>query len=210
MAKYGARQALPTTNDSKDASHVAVAYQLDQSCLDAATIVKWPHPFTLTYTVTMTVSPVKTLRTHLKVDNTGPNSFDFASLLHTYFGVDDIADVKVQGLAGGKYVDKVRNAQAFVEDQEEVVFTGEVDRVYENPTLKAVAIMEGGRMTANVVYEGFNDVVVWNPWIEKAAGMADFPDDGYKKMVCVEVGQVAQNVTLPPGGSWEGSQLIKV
>ena len=28
--------------------------------------------------------------------------------------------------------------------------------------------------------EGFPDAVVWNPWVEKAAGMGDFGDDEYK------------------------------
>ena len=32
--------------------------------------------------------------------------------------------------------------------------------------------------------------VVWNPWIEKASAMADFDDEGYKEMVCVEPGVI--------------------
>jgi glucose-6-phosphate 1-epimerase len=28
--------------------------------------------------------------------------------------------------------------------------------------------------------DGFPDAVVWNPWIDKAAGMADFGDEEYK------------------------------
>jgi len=53
-------------------------------------------------------------------------------------------------------------------------------------------------------------VVVWNPWVEKAKGMADFgPEDGYKKMVCVETGSVAAWNTLEAGDTWEGGQRIK-
>ena len=32
---------------------------------------------------------------------------------------------------------------------------------------------------------GFPDAVVWNPWIDKAAGMADFGDDEYKVRRCL-------------------------
>ena len=54
------------------------------------------------------------------------------------------------------------------------------------------------------------DTVVWNPWDEKAKGMADFaPDDGYKKMICVESGSVSGWQTLEAGDSWEGGQAIK-
>lgn len=39
---------------------------------------------------------------------------------------------------------------------------------------------EGKKRAVTVEKEGFPDAVVWNPWIEKAAGMADFGDEEYK------------------------------
>lgn len=33
---------------------------------------------------------------------------------------------------------------------------------------------------------GFSDAVVWNPWVDKAAKMADFGDDEYKVRVAAE------------------------
>ena len=39
---------------------------------------------------------------------------------------------------------------------------------------------EGKRRAIQVEKEGFPDAVVWNPWIKKAAGMADFADAEYK------------------------------
>ena len=52
------------------------------------------------------------------------------------------------------------------------------------------------------------NIVVWNPWIEKARGMSDFGDEEYKNMICVEVGHVSSFVTLGPGLSWEASQTL--
>lgn len=39
---------------------------------------------------------------------------------------------------------------------------------------------EGKNRAIQVEKEGFPDAVVWNPWINKAAGMADFGDEEYK------------------------------
>lgn len=58
--------------------------------------------------------------------------------------------------------------------------------------------------------EGLTDVVVWNPWADKAAGMSDFgPADGWKKMVCVEAGAVESWIKLEGGEGWEGGQRVK-
>jgi glucose-6-phosphate 1-epimerase len=60
------------------------------------------------------------------------------------------------------------------------------------------------------VRDNLENVVVWNPWIEKSKGMADFaPKDGYKQMLCVEAGTVGQWVKLEGGEAWEGGVVIK-
>jgi glucose-6-phosphate 1-epimerase len=52
-------------------------------------------------------------------------------------------------------------------------------------------------------------VVVWNPWVDKAEGMADFaPKDGYKQMLCVEPGAVAGWQSVEAGDAFEGAQTI--
>ena len=49
---------------------------------------------------------------------------------------------------------------------------------------------------------GSASTVVWNPWVDKARNMPDFGDDEFKRMVCVEAGNVAQNkITIAPGES---------
>lgn len=62
----------------------------------------------------------------------------------------------------------------------------------------------------SITRDGLGDVVVWNPWIEKARNMADFgPDEAYKNMICVEAGSVSAWQTLEAGDAWEGGQNIK-
>jgi len=39
--------------------------------------------------------------------------------------------------------------------------------------------------------------------------MADFPDNDYKKYVCVEVGNVAKPINLHAGDTWCGKQVLR-
>ena len=49
---------------------------------------------------------------------------------------------------------------------------------------------------------GSHSTVVWNPWIEKTAGMSDMEPDEWQGMVCVETANAADNIlTLAPGES---------
>lgn len=73
-----------------------------------ATRADWPHRFRLEYTV---VLGPRTLRTALHVANRNDaDAFTFTTALHTYFAVRRIEDVRVVGLHGLRYTDKMRNA----------------------------------------------------------------------------------------------------
>lgn len=54
------------------------------------------------------------------------------------------------------------------------------------------------------------DVVVWNPWTDKAKRMPDFGDDEYKNMICIEPGCVHAPVSLPSGACFSLTQKIEL
>jgi glucose-6-phosphate 1-epimerase len=60
-----------------------------------------------------------------------------------------------------------------------------VDRIYESPSSILLVDDLSGR-TILVEKSGSPSTVVWNPWEEKAAALADLPDDGYRKFCCIE------------------------
>lgn len=52
--------------------------------------------------------------------------------------------------------------------------------------------------------------MVWNPWSDQAREIADFGDDEYPNMLCVEAGHVSSPVILLPGTAFEASQILQV
>lgn len=74
---------------------------------------------------------------------------------------------------------------------------------------------EGAQRDVVLQKSGFEDVVVWNPWIDKAANTQDFGNEEYRDMVCLEASNAAVHVSggsveVPAGGSWTASQTIYV
>ncbi len=111
---------------------------------------------------------------------------------------------------GTTYIDKVLDATEHQESSSALRITSEVDRVYQSVKQDTTSILEGGKSRLDIVRDNLVDTVVWNPWREKAAGMSDFaPADGYKNMICVEVGCVNGWQKLEGGETYEAGQLIR-
>ncbi|KAL6877013.1 aldose-1-epimerase [Trichoderma novae-zelandiae] len=196
------------SSNEGSSSSVKLDFGLSSENLDDATRQLWPYKFGLLYSVTL--AP-ESLSTALVVTNEGDVPFEFQTLLHTYFRISDIASAQVLGLEDSPYHDKVDGVKSKTQSSDPVTFSGETDRVYtpvKGPG-HPVVIAEGGVAKFRVVRDNLDDVVVWNPWVDKAAGMGDFePKDGWKTMVCVEAGAVSSWQKLEKGDAFEGAQTI--
>jgi glucose-6-phosphate 1-epimerase len=168
----------------------------------------WPHSFKLTMTVHLTGAG--TLRCDLGVTNTGSVEMAFTAALHTYFRCDAQKSM-VRGLHGCEYLDSLKGRQRFTQSDEAVSFDGEVDRIYLGASQSPLSLVDSSHSrTFSVAALNMPDTVVWNPHIAKAKAMADFDDDEWLEMVCIEPAVVQQPVILAPNASWKGSQLLKV
>ncbi|KAF3764389.1 galactose mutarotase-like protein [Cryphonectria parasitica EP155] len=202
-----------STSESKQSdgsaadTNVKLDFGLSSSSLDDKTRALWPYDFDLIYSVTLERSG---LNTSIVITNKADKAFEFEVLLHTYLRVKDITQVAVDGLDASQYIDKVDGASTKTQSSS-ITITGETDRVYtpaQGPS-EPVIVTEGGSKIFSVVRDNLTDVVVWNPWTEKAAGIGDFaPKDGFKQMICVEAGSVKGFQTLEPGDAFEGAQTI--
>lgn len=152
-------------------------------------------PFEVTYTVIVG----SCLRLELAVTNTGDAPFAFENCLHTYLQIGDIHQLQVAGLQGARYVDTLVSAER-TEVDETIRFTAETDRIYQDSSATATLIDPALGRAIEVRKSGSKSTVVWNPWVAKSQRMADFGDEEYLRMVCVESGNVREHaITLQPG-----------
>lgn len=172
---------------------------------DAAGYAAWPHRFQAELRVELHAD---SLAIALRVDNTGAEPFAFTAALHTYLGVDDLADVRIEGLGGCKYSDATRDGESGVQHEAALRFDGELDRLYPG-VAGGLRLDQAGR-SLRLDAEGFPDTVVWNPGAALAADLADLGAGEHARFVCVEAAAVATPVALAAGASWRGRQVLTV
>eukprot|EP00124_Ichthyophonus_hoferi_P004937 Ihof_evm1s618 gene=Ihof_evmTU1s618 len=147
----------------------AVSFELTDN---EVTRKMWDFPFRLVMSLILTQD---SLTQELKATNIGSNQFDFTTLLHTYFQCDDVSKVKVSGLNGCLYQDKVKGGE-HIEQSKEVSVGEFCDRVYHGTGSTHTLSGLGGN-TIKLSKAGFPETVVWNPWAENAQKMADFGNE---------------------------------
>ena len=164
------------------------------------TRAQWPHPSR----VELKAVVGKDLKIDLITTNMGDGDITIGEALHTYFRIGDIADIRITGLEGSTYVDKVDGGDSKTQAGA-VTCAGEVDRVYVNTD--ATCVIEDNRLKRRIVVakSGSRSTVVWTPWAEKADKMGDFGpmvanEGGWRAMVCVESGNTLDNVVTVPAG----------
>jgi glucose-6-phosphate 1-epimerase len=155
----------------------------------------WPHPFEALYQVTVGA----TLELRLEVINVGAGPITFEEAFHTYLAVRSIGEAMITGIEASAYTERVPSERARPASGEPLTISGETDRIYAQPGTIAVHDHAGAR-TLEVRATGSAKAVVWNPWIAKSAAMADFGDDEWTGMVCIETCNVREAaVTLEAG-----------
>lgn len=171
---------------------------------DEQTRALWPYPFLAELTVDLS----EMLTVSLTITNSGDSPFSFTAALHNYFAVTDVQLAVVQGLSGLVYVDKVAGGTPCVEEAAELHLRAETDRIYTSGPRQVTISSAIGSSSTVIGADGFGDWVVWNPWRELAAALADMEPEGYLGMLCVEAARISDPVVLNPGATWRGTEVI--
>ncbi|KAG8470377.1 hypothetical protein KFE25_008798 [Diacronema lutheri] len=170
---------------------------------DDETRVSWPGR--LLYHVTLSSDTALSLA--MQVVNEGEEPAEFTTALHTYFKVDDVTAVRIEGLAGVAYEDCAVPKGAdgkpprTVEEAEHVALVGEVDRVYVG-TPAQLMLHDGSTRRIAINAMGFKDTVLWNIGADKATSLADLGAGEWQQYVCIESALIDKPVKLEPHMSW--------
>lgn len=156
--------------------------------------VLWPFDFVLTLDVYIGAE-LKLVLTSKNLDRK-PFSLSFA--LHTYFEIDDIYKITIDGLEGKEFYNKYNNTYKNIQN-DNLDFTQEVDRVYQG--VDNDVMIRDKEQNFVIETEGSDSIVVWNPGKELCSKMSDLSD--YRTFVCVESANVLEDVvTLAPNESY--------
>mmetsp|Transcript_24438 Transcript_24438/g.69036 ORF Transcript_24438/g.69036 Transcript_24438/m.69036 type:complete len:314 (-) Transcript_24438:112-1053(-) len=170
----------------------------------------WPHDFALEHVIRFGGN---VLETSMHVTNPGESAFEFQTLLHTYYRLADITAVEVTGLNGLWYLDQLQDRAEVEETRDPIQIAQETDAIYLD-VKEPVVIGCGEQRTdlrVTLTCDGEErpcDVVLWNPWVEKAQRTADMGDAEYHNMICVEPGLVSRFEKCEPKQSWVLTQHI--
>ena len=171
-----------------------------------------PALCTIKFHLELSVTVGRVLELELRAVNTGKSSEIYQAALHTYFDVSEAEKISIHGLDNLSYTDKAPGFAGNVAIQSgDLEIDREIDRVF-CPSPGGVTISDPGfRRTIRVEKCGSRSTVVWNPWIAKSRAMADFGDNEYHRMLCVECANVFEDARqVMPGEMTVMTQKISV
>ncbi len=152
------------------------------------------------YTLVLTIEIGKTLSLKLATTNRARHPFFMGEAFHTYFNISDVDNIKISGLDGAEYADKLFD---YWRDRQEgdLTFNQEFDRVYVSTDATTMIHDEGLNRRIQIEKTGSQSTVVWTPWQRKASQIVDMPEgDGWRSMICVETANAMENlVMINPG-----------
>jgi glucose-6-phosphate 1-epimerase len=160
---------------------VILEFQLSET---PQTLKIWPHAFTLTLSMRLGSICSLTLHIDAPIPTTGA--------LHTYLRTSDIANSSITGL-GSRYIDSLQENTVITTDLSTLEIDSEVDRIYTHSNRENT--LTTPEQTIQLTHEGYSDVVVWNPWIERCVQIADMDHNDYHHIVCIETARITKKFT---------------
>ena len=175
--------------EDSDPAHTVLVLRLTDS---PVSLKIWPYAFELLLTITIGSS----LTLALTTKNLDSRPLTVTSALHSYFAVSEISRVAVKGLEQTPYFDALSRSEKVQTGK--LTIDREVDRIFQQVNYPLTLVDQDRTITIDA--RGSSSAVIWNPWQEKSAAMADMTEDSYTTMLCVETtNALADGRSIAPG-----------
>ena len=164
----------------------------------------WPHAFAFRFDLLVGAR----LTLGLSVENRSPRPAPLSFAFHTYFAVANVANIRIGGLNGTRYLDKLdkRNPQRRKRQTGEVTISAHTDRIYlDVPRCQSLVTPDG----QTHIESDARCAVVWNAW-DNDRNMPDLGAGNHVGYVCIERGDVADHaVMLMPGECYRRWMILQ-
>ncbi|MCF8379616.1 MAG: D-hexose-6-phosphate mutarotase [Bacteroidales bacterium] len=197
----------PHPNDSDQPAHgfarLTEWEPISNSVTDEATCVTLQLPASSCpqrISLQLTLELSDKLLVSLTTANNSGSDFNYSEALHSYFFIQNIHAVKVSGLEGQYYIDKLSHDLSPQKQKGPIEFSAETDRIYINTTHSTTIVDEVFKRSIHISKENSLSTVVWNPWIDKSIRMPDFGTSEFLNMLCVETANCGPNAVALASG----------
>jgi glucose-6-phosphate 1-epimerase len=195
---HGLVRALNWQLQGIDEQEDSVTLRFDVPQAAAGSLPDWPHKVAVTIGIRLGTE----LQISLTSENLDQHPVSLSQALHSYFAVSDVHQVSAEGFAGLSYLDTTTPDWDEKTQEGVIQFEGETDRIYLKTPGELSILDANWKRRIRLNSSQSNNTVVWNPWTERAAQLADMADDGWQRMLCIETANVLDDaVTLEPGAS---------
>ena len=158
-------------------------------------LADWPHAAELRLSIRLD----ERLHIQLNSRNLGDTPLAISQALHSYFAVSDIRNVAVEGLHGCRYIETLEDWQQRQQDGL-LQFSGETDRIYLDTPAQLSIRDPAWQRRIQLHSSGSGSAVLWTPWVDKARRLSQFDDAAWPGMLCVEHGNLLNDMlVLAPG-----------
>ncbi len=149
----------------------------------------YSEPYRLEYKLTFGSK----LHVNMTIHNVSEQTQEPEVALHTYFRVADLGEMTVEGdVVGLPFLDQL-TGETHPGANAPIAFNAETDRIYHGAAPRIDVCDPAANRKVILESSGSSSTVVWNPWIAKAARMADFGDEEYQQMCCVETANIGED-----------------
>lgn len=158
----------------------------------------WQQNFVLD----LEISVASSLTLKLITRNTGDQVFSITQALHSYLHVGKINQIRILGLEGSNYLDKLDDG---IQKNQlgAVTVLEEVDRIYTNTQHELIIDDSNFNRQIRITSSSNKTTVVWNPWEKSSAKIADLENNDYQRFICVEAGNVGTDIIeIPPASEY--------